>query len=195
MLPKCRALRALHLVGFLPDATTSPVSLLTATTDGSSTTIPRPRTAMIVLADPMSIAIESETRLRSVLKRMNERVFRMNKGDGIKSKIGNDVLTAEMGRKFPRQRFPLFRPSLLWRPLPINLEKRYRLHAILDRDGRTRAQRTSRVAAALARRIAQQDLSRREWITGAPLYLPYHRSPCIPSDALIRCSRRGFAPY
>jgi len=58
-------------------ATISPVILWTAMIDGSSTTIPRPRTAMIVEVDPMSIAIESETRSRNALKRKNEDVFRM----------------------------------------------------------------------------------------------------------------------
>src|SRR5215218_3107966 len=57
---------------------TSPVILLTATTDGSSTTIPRPRTAMIVLAEPISIAIESETRFWRASRPRRVLVFPMN---------------------------------------------------------------------------------------------------------------------
>ena len=61
-----------------PIAITSPVLLLTATSDGSSTTTPRPRTTMIVAPDPMSMAMESETRLRKASRPVNAAVLLMN---------------------------------------------------------------------------------------------------------------------
>src|ERR1043165_4957585 len=73
-----RASRPCILCASLPTAITSPVTLLTATTDGSSTTTPRPRTAMIVLAEPMSIAIESETRFLRALRPRKVLVLPMN---------------------------------------------------------------------------------------------------------------------
>jgi hypothetical protein len=82
-------------------ATISPVVLLTATTEGSSTTTPRPRTAMIVLADPMSIAIESETRLRSASKPINARVFRMKEPDLITTEPAkNRRIRIRKGREY-----------------------------------------------------------------------------------------------
>ena len=68
----------LHLARLVADRTHTPVTLLTATKEGSSTTTPRPRTATIVPADPMSIAIESETRLRRARSPTKERVLLMN---------------------------------------------------------------------------------------------------------------------
>src|SRR5262245_34383938 len=77
MTATSRASRPCILCASLPKAITSPVILLIATTEGSSTTTPRPRTAIIVLADPISIAIESETRFRSALRPINEPVLAM----------------------------------------------------------------------------------------------------------------------
>ena len=70
-----RASRPCIFRASFPTAITSPLTLLTATTDGWSTMTPRPRTAMMVLADPMSIAIESETRLRKAASPRNDPVF------------------------------------------------------------------------------------------------------------------------
>jgi hypothetical protein len=56
----------------------SPVLESMATRDGSSITMPRPRTEMIVAADPISIAIESETKFRRAFIPTNAAVFLMN---------------------------------------------------------------------------------------------------------------------
>src|SRR6185295_12115289 len=62
----------------IPIAITSPVLESTATSEGSSITIPRPRTEMMVAADPISIAIESDTRFRRAFNPTNAAVLVMN---------------------------------------------------------------------------------------------------------------------
>src|SRR6185369_957887 len=114
---------------------TSPVTLLTATTDGSSTTMPRPRTEMIVLAEPMSIAIESETRFLRALRPRRVLVFPMN--DIKKLPIANcQLLIARLLNSSNRQS-AIGNRQFLERAagsLPINLPEIHGLLAIFDHD-------------------------------------------------------------
>src|SRR5688572_32094262 len=96
---------------------TSQLTLLTATTDGSSITTPRPRTAMIELADPISIAIESETKLRRPLRLRKVLVLPIN-----------DIKTYPV---FLEPCVVLKRPA---RHLPIDFPELHGLFAILHHD-------------------------------------------------------------
>jgi hypothetical protein len=62
---------SLHLVRFVADGDHFAVTLLTATTDGSSTTTPRPRTAMSVLADPIRWPLSLRRAFRRAVRLMS----------------------------------------------------------------------------------------------------------------------------
>src|SRR5215213_7456949 len=141
-----RASRPSILCASLPTAMTSPETLLTATTDGSSTTTPRPRTAMMVLAEPMSIAIESETRFWRTLRPRRVLVFPMN-----------DIKEGPMDLYHLNtvKKLLLKRAACL---LPVNLPKIHGLLAVLNHDRLTRLQFVATVRS-LRSRIADQDLT------------------------------------
>src|SRR5689334_8198919 len=142
-----RASRPCILWASLPTAMTLPEILLTATTDGSSTTMPRPRTAMIVLAEPMSIAIESETRFWRALRPRRVLVFPMN-----------DITTIGP--------MDLYHPITVKKLLlkrsacsdPINFPKIYRLLAVFNHDRLARLQFVATVRG-LRSSVADQNLT------------------------------------
>src|SRR6266536_683010 len=125
-----------------PTAITAPVTLFMAMTDGSSTITPRPRTAMIVLAEPMSIAIESDTRLRNARRLMNELVLLM-KDILFQEQMVNTIGLVKLSRcGSPVLQTPLEFcseiASHLGRAagtLPINLKEDHRLLAVFHRNG------------------------------------------------------------
>src|SRR6185295_19319771 len=142
-----RASRPCILWASLPTAITSPVILLTATTDGSSTTMPRPRTAIIVLAEPMSIAIESETRFWRALRPRRVLVFPMNDITTIGPMDLYDPITVK--------KLLLKRSAC---SLPVNFPKIHGLLAIFDHDWLARFQLVTTVRG-LRSRIADQNLT------------------------------------
>src|SRR5689334_22080894 len=126
---------------------TLPEILLTATSDGSSTTIPRPRTAMIVLAEPMSIAIESETRFWRALRPRRVLVFPMN-----------DIKTIgpmDLSHPITMKKLLLKRTAC---PLPVNFPKIHGLLAVLNHDRLARLQLVATVRG-LRSRVADQNLT------------------------------------
>src|ERR1051326_3058429 len=163
-----------------PKATASPESLLTATTAGSSTTTPRPSTAMMTEVEPMSIAIESDTRSRNPSKDISERVFRVNMFDiklsstfapfvntsvsfvvkfdslnhrgheglhkghkGIPYSVSNEGRRGAAGVACARLHLPV-----------VNLEDGHGLDAVLDGDGRARAELAVGLLGCARRRVA-----------------------------------------
>src|SRR2546423_1553129 len=136
-----------------PKATASPVSLLTATTAGSSTTTPRPRTEMMTEVEPMSIAIESETRSRKPSSDISERFFCVNVFDIKPSSFFATSVSGE-GRR-GASAVACARGRLM----PVHLEDGHGLDAVLDHDGRARAELAVRLLGGLRRCVAQEDLS------------------------------------
>ena len=80
--------------------------------------LPSPRTAMMVVVEPMSIAIESETRSRRPAKLKRERL-RMNESEDIKVRVTSAGREAGVRSRKPEARIKS-RPSSsgFWLPTP-----------------------------------------------------------------------------